>query len=107
MTEQYSQQSYALTNNQGRLSDLEEKQRILKDRILIIGKGLIEEKEKNFSELQQIKSNIITLKEEQIQIKNMLQKVVEQLSNTARREELLIIQRQLDLLRSEEKNGDS
>lgn len=100
MAEQYSSQEYPQVDAQYVLRDLEEKQRLLKDRILVIGKSGIDERNKNFSEFQQIKKDIILLKEEQKQMKEMLQKIVEQLSNTARKEELLIIQRQLDLLRS-------
>ncbi len=100
MGEQYSSQEYPQIAAQYVLRDLEEKQRLLKDRILVIGKSGIDERNKNFSEFQQVKKDIILLKEEQKQMKEMLQKIVEQLSNTSRKEELLIIQRQLDLLRS-------
>ena len=41
-----------------KIRDLEEKQRILKDRLLLIGQNLIEIKEKNNEDLLEIKKNI-------------------------------------------------
>lgn len=99
MAEQYSQ-DYTSFDSQSLLRNLEEKQHLLKDRILIIGKSFVDEREKNFFESQNLKKEIILIKEEHKRMKELLQRVSEQLSNTARREELLILQRQLDLLRS-------
>jgi len=101
MGEQYSSQDYQQpqVDAQYVLRDMEEKIRLLKDRILVIGKSEVDEKNRNFSEFQQIKKDIILIKEEQRQMKEMIQKMIEQLSKTSRKEELLIIQRQLDLLR--------
>jgi|SRR3989338_5272604 len=100
MGEQYPSQEYPQSDAQYILRDLEEKQRLLKDRILIIGKSIIDDKNKNFSEFQQIKKEIYVLSEDQRQMKETIQRISEQVSALARREELLIIQRQLDLLRS-------
>ncbi|MEK6825835.1 MAG: hypothetical protein AABY00_03550 [Nanoarchaeota archaeon] len=79
--------------------DLEEKQRLLKDRLLLIGKSLIEEKEKNSKDIQEVKRDIIILKEDYLRIKELLQRIAEQLTTLARKEELAIFQRQLNLFR--------
>ncbi len=82
-----------------KIRDLEEKQRLLRDRVLLIGQTYIEEREKNFQELQDVKKIVIQLQEESIRIKELLQRVMEQINNGARKEELAILQRQFDLFR--------
>lgn len=81
------------------LRDLEEKQRLLKDRVLLIGNSFVEEKEKMQNELQELKKEVLILKEEVKRIREIIERISEQLSNTARKEEIAIIQRQLDILR--------
>jgi hypothetical protein len=82
-----------------RIRDLEEKQRLLKDRLLIVGEGLIGEKEKSLMEIQEMKKTITVLKQENDRMKQILQNITEQLSNTARKTDLEILQRQFDLFR--------
>ena len=83
-----------------RLRDMEEKQHILKDRVLIMGKNLVDEREKTFMEIQEMKREILLLKEENAKLKNIIQNLTEQINKSARKEELMIMQRQLDLLRN-------
>ncbi|MDP1696103.1 MAG: hypothetical protein Q8L29_04270 [archaeon] len=82
-----------------RLTDIEEKQRLLKDRVILIGRNLIEEREKTFNDVQELRKSLIRLEIETKGIKELLQRVLEQLDNTARKEELSILQRQFDLFR--------
>ena len=51
---QYSGQDFFADINT-RIRDLEEKQRILKDRMVLVGEGLINEREKSFNEIQEMK----------------------------------------------------
>ena len=44
-----------------KIGDLEEKQKIIKDRVLLIGKNLVEIKEKNSQEIIEIKRNLETI----------------------------------------------
>lgn len=83
-----------------RIKDLEEKQRLLKDRTLLIGKNLVEEREKTFEEVQSLKKEVFILKEEMIRMKDMMQRMLDQFTKLARKEELLIIQRQFDMFKS-------
>lgn len=98
MAEAYIQQPFS-SDSPGKIRDIEEKQRLLKDRILLIGQSLIEERERTFKELQELKKTVISVKEDNDRIKELLERVVEQLNGVARKEELAIIQRQLDLIR--------
>lgn len=82
-----------------KIRDVEEKLRLLKDRVLLIGQSSIDFREKTFQEVQEIKKIIIKINEENNRIKELLKRIAEQLDNTARKEELNILQRQFDLLR--------
>lgn len=82
-----------------RLRDAEEKQRLLKDRVLLIGKNLVEEREKSIKEMNDMKKSLVRLEKENTSLKDMIQRIIEQLDNTARKEELNILQRQFDLFR--------
>jgi hypothetical protein len=82
-----------------RIRDIEEKQRLLKDRTLLIGKNLIEDRENLFEDMQEIKKELILLKSENLKMQEFLKKVSNQISQTARKEELMILQRQFDLFR--------
>ncbi len=82
-----------------RLRDIEEKQRLLKDRTLLIGQNLIGEKEKTFEDIQELKKSALILKEENIKMKEFIQRMGEQISELARKEELMILQRQFDIFK--------
>ncbi|MBI3334583.1 hypothetical protein HYZ97_03790 [Candidatus Pacearchaeota archaeon] len=83
-----------------RIRELEERQHLLKDRVLLIGKTLVIDREKTFRELQELKKTITIIKEENLRMRELLERVAEQLNNSARKEELMILQRQIDLLRN-------
>jgi hypothetical protein len=93
----YSSQSSS--NPEMRLLDLEEKQRLVRERVLLLGKNFIDDKDKTLQDIQEIKRTLILLKEEVLRMKEFSQRIAEQLDKTARKDELLIIQKQLDLLR--------
>jgi len=82
-----------------RLRDLEEKNRLQRDRILLLGQSIIDERDKNFRDIQEMKSSLIKLKEDVNRLKELMQRMAEQISQTSRKDELMILQRQLDLLR--------
>ena len=82
-----------------RLRDLEEKNTLLRDRVLLLSQSLIEEKDKNFKVMQETKSTLIKMREELNRLKELMQRMAEQITSMARKEELMILQRQFDLLR--------
>ena len=98
MTEEVYQEQPSFDINV-RLRDLEEKNRLLRDRVLLLGQSLIEERDKGFKESQDMKSDLIKLKEEVNRLKELVQRMAEQITSSARKEELMILQRQLDLFR--------
>lgn len=95
---EYVSQQYS-ADAQTKLRDIEEKMALLKNRVLLIGQSHVEEREKSFQEIQELKKTLLTLKEENLRIKELLNRIIEQLTNAARKEELTILQRQFDLFR--------
>ncbi len=80
-----------------RLKDIEERQKLLKDRLLLVGKNLVEDRESMFSELQELKKMNLQMRADSLKMQEFLKRVADQLAETARKEEVLMIQRQLDL----------
>jgi len=99
MDEQYNDQTQYFSDINTRLRDLEEKQRLLKDRTLLIGQNLIDEKEDTFNGVQELKKMVLSLKEENLKMKDFIQRMGEQISELARKEELMILQRQFDMFK--------
>lgn len=81
----------------GRLKDVEEKQRLLRDKILLIGRNVVEDRESIMQEIEEMKKLLAKTREENIKIQDFLKKVADQLSESVRKEELMMLQRQLDL----------
>lgn len=77
-----------------RTRDLEEKQRILKDRLILIGENLIETKEKTSEEILEMKKDIETLKFTLERIKEFIETVSSEFSSFARKEDLEILSKQ-------------
>lgn len=82
-----------------KLRDLEEKQRILKDRVLLVSQSLVDERDKDFTQIEELKKEVIRLKEDNKRMKDILERMAEQTSEMARKSELAILQRQFDLFR--------
>lgn len=97
MPQEYQPTEEYYGDAQNRLKDIEEKQRLLRDRILLIGKNMVEERDSMLQEIQEIKKLLSKTREENIKIQDFLKKVADQLSESARKEELMMLQRQIDL----------
>lgn len=87
-------QMYAEPNANMRVKDLEEKQNILKERLLLIGKNLIEIKEGTSEKLLNMQKEIETLKYETERIKSFLDAISEEFSKFAKKEDLEILAKQ-------------
>jgi hypothetical protein len=90
--EVYQEQAYVDPNI--KLRDLEEKQRILKDRLLLIGQNLIETKEKNEENFLDIKKDIEIIKQDMVRIKAFLETASNEFSKFAKKEDLEILAKQ-------------
>ena len=77
-----------------RLNEVEEKQRLLRDRALLIGENLILIKEEFEKQNFELKQHLRTQKEELKEIKKILNRIVVELPNFARKSELEILENQ-------------
>ena len=77
-----------------KIRDLEEKQRILKDRLLLIGQNLIEIKETNSQDILKIKKDIEIIKQEMERTKAFLETISGEFSKFAKKEDLEILSKQ-------------
>jgi len=88
----YPGQSFGETN--AKIKDLEEKQRILKDRLLLIGQNLIEIKEETNQKILEIKKNIDIIKQGMERTISFLETASSEFSKFARKEDLEILSKQ-------------
>lgn len=108
MEEDYDYAGQAIGDVNTKIRDLEEKQRILKDRLLLIGQNLIEIKEKNNKDLLKIKKDIVLLKQNMERTISFVETASTEFSKFARKEDLEILSKQakmfqpLDFVRRDE-----
>jgi hypothetical protein len=104
MVDDYGQQGYGdrfFIEINTRIRDLEEKQRLLHDRMLLISESFVREREKNFDEIQMVKKSVEKLKNDNQRLKDLLLRMGEGVNKAARKEELMILQRQFNLFRED------
>jgi hypothetical protein len=77
-----------------KMRELEEKQRIIKDRMLIIGQNLIETKEKTTQDTLDIKRDIEILKLSVERLLSFLESASEEFSKFAKKEDIEILVKQ-------------
>lgn len=77
-----------------RLKDLEEKQRILKERLLIIGENLVEIKESTDEKILGIRGDIEMLKQNLERMTSFLESASKEFSKFAKKEDLEILSKQ-------------
>ena len=77
-----------------KLRDLEESQKLSKERLLLIGQNLIESQEKNISKITELKKDVQNLTDELKRMKSLTGSLAEEVSKSARKEELAILERQ-------------
>ena len=80
-----------------KLRDLEEGQKLMKDRLLLIGQNLIDFQEKNSLEMIEIKKDIQDMKMDIKRMKSVIETVSDEVSKSARKEELAILSRQFKM----------
>ncbi len=80
-----------------KIKDLEEKQRILKERILLIGENLIEIKEKNDERFLEIKKDIEEIKQKIDRMSSFIETVSGEFTKFARKDDLEILAKQVRL----------
>jgi len=100
MTDQNQQEDYfnsLVSSISTKLRDIEEKQSIIKDRVILIGNNLISEKDRVDEELIEIKKNLADITGNLKKLKMMLNGIIETNNNFAKRTELEILERQFKM----------
>jgi len=92
--EQINYQGQYAGETNSKLKDLEEKQRILKDRLLLIGQNLIETKEETSQKILEIKKDINIIKQNMERTISFLEIASSEFSKFARKEDLEILSKQ-------------
>ena len=77
-----------------KLRDIEEKQKLLKDRVLLIGENLIELREEADRRLTELKIQSEQTKQDILKIKDVLKRMGDEIENRARRNEIEILKKQ-------------
>ena len=77
-----------------KLRDVEEKQNILKDRLLLIGQNLIDTKEETSDKINEIKKDVESLKDDVDRIKSFLDLISGEMSKFAKKDDIEILKKQ-------------
>jgi hypothetical protein len=80
-----------------KLRDIEEKQNLIKDRVLLLGENLVSEKEDTEKEMVFIKNGLSMLGEEIRKIKLNLRRIMEESEGFVRKNEFDILKRQFEM----------
>lgn len=80
-----------------KLRDIEEKQSIIKDRVLLIGENLIQEKEEIQEDIDSIKAKLSNMEEEIRRLKMTIQMMIDNMNNFTRKNEFDILKRQFEM----------
>jgi chromosome segregation ATPase len=100
----YDQQNY-VENPNTKIKDLEEKQNILRERLLLIGKNLVEVKEEANEKTLDMKRELENLNQEIQRMKSFLESVSTQISKFAKKEDLEILAKQMKMFQPFIKNS--
>lgn len=90
-----------------KLRDIEERQRLIKDRVLLVGENLVNEKEETLIEISELKNKTESLGKEMERIKDTMASLIEETRGFARKSELEILQRQFKMFQPLAKNKKS
>lgn len=80
-----------------KLRDIEERQKLIKDRVLLIGENLVDSKEETTSEISELKVKTENLEKEMERIKDTISSLIDAIQNLAKKSEVEILQRQFKM----------
>ena len=80
-----------------RIADIEEKQRLLKDRMILIGKNIVELREQTSKDIVELKVRLDNIERTLEKLKNGFLRMGEEMEKKARKSELEIIEKQLKM----------
>ncbi len=93
--DQNSQIQFLLSDFNTRLKDLEERNRLIRERTMLLGKNFISIKEEADKEIDGLKKQTNQMQADIEKIKNLVQRVIKELDRFVRKDEMLVIERML------------
>ena len=93
--ESNSQSQFLLTDFNTRLRDIDERNRLIRERVLLLGKNLISSRQDTEDELKEIKKNNQEIKKDIEEIKKTNTRLISEFGKFVKREEVLLIERML------------
>lgn len=97
MVEQQDPISALLSEFGTRLNEVEEKQRLIRDRILLVGENLVSTKEEYEKEMSELKKQVTQINSELKTIKQLNKRIIGELENFSRKTEVEILERQFQI----------
>jgi hypothetical protein len=94
MEEEYNSYNQEAVNVNMVIRDLEEKQRILKERIFLIGQNLVEIREKSIRDVLELKKDVEMMRNSMDRIKDFLETISGEFQKFARKEDLEMLSKQ-------------
>ncbi|MEK6823723.1 MAG: hypothetical protein AABY06_01690 [Nanoarchaeota archaeon] len=94
MVEEVNYQEQFSEDSNLKIRDLEEKQRILKDRVLLIGQNLIDTKEKTAETILEIKKDLEEIKDSVEKMRRFIESISSEFPKFARKDDLNILIKQ-------------
>lgn len=82
-----------------KIRDLEEKQRMLKNQMLLIGQNLIEMREKTNRDIIEIKKELASIKDTTERLSSFLEMASDELQKFAKKDDVEILAKQVRMLR--------
>jgi len=80
-----------------KLTDIEARQRLLKERMLLIGENLVDIKEELGSDITELKKSVAELKEDIQRIKLIAERLIRERNNYARKSEVDVLKKQAQM----------
>jgi hypothetical protein len=87
--------NYLLADFNTRLRDIEEKNKVSKDRLLLLGQNLISSREELTKELDLLKKEQNSVRKELDKLKGLIENILSETDNFVRKDEILMIERML------------
>ena len=89
------QNQFFISDANTRIRDLEEKNHILKERVLLIGKNLILSKENQDKEIKQLKKQTTEIENKLKEIETINKNILTEINKFAKKDEMRLIERML------------
>ncbi len=100
MAEEWQNVSESYGNFNLKVRDIEEKQNILRERLILIGKNLIESREDTNRKILEIKKDMERMKQDMERVKIFIETISNEFSKFAKKDDVEILSKQLKMLRA-------